>query len=63
MYANLARGEHTLREEYNSEFFGGAYSSTYYISVVPEPSALVPACIGALGFFGYGRQRRNQNSA
>jgi hypothetical protein len=41
MFTNLPVGEHTLRNENNSEFFGGAYSSTYHISVVPEPSSLV----------------------
>jgi hypothetical protein len=41
MFTNLSVGEHTLRNEYNSEFFGGAYSSTYHISVVPEPHSLV----------------------
>jgi hypothetical protein len=52
MFANLSRGEHTLRNEYNSEFFGGAYSSTYQISVVPEPAtgALV-AIAGVVGLF------------
>jgi hypothetical protein len=42
MFDSLSRGEHTLRMEYDAEFFGGAYSSTYHISVVPEPTSLVP---------------------
>jgi hypothetical protein len=41
MYSALPRGQHTLRHEYDSEFFGGAYSSTYHISVVPEPATLM----------------------
>jgi hypothetical protein len=41
MFTNLSLGEHTLRHEYESEFFGGAYSSTYHIRVVPEPNSLV----------------------
>jgi hypothetical protein len=59
MYANLPRGEHTLRHEFDSEFFGGAFSSTYHISVVPEPTALVPVSLGALGLIGCRRRRRN----
>jgi hypothetical protein len=41
MYAALPRGEHTLRHEFTSEFFGGAFSNTYQISVVPEPATFV----------------------
>jgi hypothetical protein len=41
MYTSLPRGQHTLRFESNSEFFGPPFSTTYHISVVPEPSSLV----------------------
>jgi hypothetical protein len=42
MYANLPLGEHTIRNVYNSpNFFGGPFSFTYNITVVPEPSTLV----------------------
>jgi hypothetical protein len=61
MYANLPRGEHTLRHEFNSEFFGGAYSNTYHISVVPEPATLMLVgiiCVIGLGCTVRGRFRR-----
>jgi hypothetical protein len=58
MYTNLPRGEHTLRTEFTSEFFGGTYSNTYHISVVPESSTLIPVGIGALSFLGCARRRR-----
>lgn len=57
MFANLSPGEHTLLFEYNSEFFGGAFSSTYHITVVPEPGSLIPAGLGILGLVGCARWR------
>jgi hypothetical protein len=46
MYANLPLGEHTIRNVYNSPgFFGGPFSFTYNITVIPEPSSL--CCLGA----------------
>jgi hypothetical protein len=59
MYTSLPRGEHTLRHEFNSEFFGGAYTATYHISVVPEPATLIPVCIGVVALLGNGRRRRS----
>ena len=51
MFANLTPGVHTIRNEFNSEFFGGAYSNTYTITVVPEPATGVLAAIaGVVGF-------------
>jgi hypothetical protein len=47
---SLSRGEHTLRMEYNSEFFGGAFSNTYHVSVVPEPSSICSLIAGLIGF-------------
>ncbi len=34
-------GEHTIMNVYSSNFFGGPFTSTYNITVVPEPSTLV----------------------
>jgi hypothetical protein len=58
MFANLSVGEHTLRNEYNSEFFGGAYSNTYHISVVPEPNSLVLLGSFMLGWSVFIRRRK-----
>jgi hypothetical protein len=60
MYANLPRGEHTLRHEFNSEFFGGAFSSTYHISVVPEPPIALVAC-STIGLAALGRRRNGRH--
>jgi hypothetical protein len=57
MFANLPRGEHTLRMDFSSEFFGGAYLSTYHINVIPEPTSLMilgTALVG--GLFPYRRR-------
>jgi hypothetical protein len=64
-YASLPRGEHTLLHEFNSEFFGGAYSNTYHISVVPEPATLMLG--GMVSVVGWaasvrGRFRRRQTT-
>jgi hypothetical protein len=37
----LPIGEHTIMNVYSSNFFGGPFSATYNITVVPEPSTLV----------------------
>jgi hypothetical protein len=58
MYAPLPRGQHTLRHEFNSEFFGGAYTSTYHISVVPEPATLTLA--GLAGVVGWAASARGR---
>jgi hypothetical protein len=65
MFANLSPGEHTLRNEYNSEFFGGAYSSTYNITVLPEPATGVLVGIASvlgLGWAVRGRFRRGRSA-
>jgi hypothetical protein len=62
MYASLPRGEHTLRTEFNSEFFGGAFSNTYHISVVPEPATVVLAGCGSLGLSAIARRRRRHDT-
>jgi hypothetical protein len=65
MFANLSPGEHTLRFDFNSEFFGGAYSSTWNITVVPEPAtdALVGiASVIGLGYTARGRFRRGRDT-
>jgi hypothetical protein len=54
MFTNLSLGEHTLRNELNSEFFGGAYSATYHISVVPEPATGVLVLVGIVSVVGLG---------
>jgi hypothetical protein len=59
MFANLSRGEHTLRNEFNSEFFGGAYSSTYTITVVPEPATGV--LVGLVSVVGLGCSVRGRS--
>jgi hypothetical protein len=58
MYANLPLGEHTIRNVYTSpNFFGGPFSFTYNITVVPEPANLILVGIGALALSGCGRRR------
>lgn len=45
----LPVGEHTIMNVYSSNFFGGPFSATYNITVVPEPSSLL-----LLGIVGIG---------
>jgi hypothetical protein len=64
IYDMLPLGEHTIRNEYNSPgFFGGPFSFTYNITVVPEPASLILVGVSALSFVGYGRRRRSQDIA
>jgi hypothetical protein len=58
MYADLPLGEHTIRNVYNSpNFFGGPYSFTYNITVIPEPSTLVLLGSVLVGSFVCSRRR------
>jgi hypothetical protein len=41
IFDKLPLGRHTITNVYNSPFFGGTFSATYNITVVPEPSTLV----------------------
>jgi hypothetical protein len=62
MYDNLPFGEHTIQNVYTSpNFFGGPYSFTYNITVVPEPACLLSVGVGTLGLFGCGRRRRSKD--
>jgi len=61
MYDNLPLGEHTIRNEYNSpNFFGGPYTFTYNVTVVPEPASLIPLAMGAVGLIARGRSSRRR---
>jgi hypothetical protein len=49
IYDMLPIGQHTIRNEYNSpNFFGGPFSFTYNINVVPEPCTLVLIVLGVI---------------
>jgi hypothetical protein len=59
LYDMLPLGQHTIRNEYNSpNFFGGPYSFTYNITVVPEPSTLF--LLGSILVGWFVRIRRRQ---
>jgi hypothetical protein len=60
MFNNLSVGEHTLRNEYNSEFFGGAFSNTYHINVVPEPTGLALLGVSFVGLVAFGCRRSSE---
>jgi hypothetical protein len=47
---DLPAGEHTIQNVYESDFFGGPYSATYNVTVVPEPSTL--ALVGLAAVLG-----------
>jgi hypothetical protein len=58
LYDMLPLGEHTIRNEYNSpNFFGGPFTFTYNITVVPEPASFILLGIGALGLSSCRRRR------
>jgi hypothetical protein len=56
----LPLGEHTITNVLQSDFFGGPFTTTYNITVVPEPMSLIPVGIGALSLTRYRRRRRSQ---
>ena len=41
IFDGLPLGQHTIVNVYNSPFFGGTFTSTYNITVVPEPTIFV----------------------
>jgi len=45
----LSPGQHTIQNVYVSNFFGGSFSATYNISVIPEPGSGFAGVTGALG--------------
>jgi hypothetical protein len=64
IFDGLPVGNHTLQNEFDSDFFGQE-SFTYNITVVPEPAAGALAGIASvvgLGFAVRGRFRRGRNS-
>jgi hypothetical protein len=54
----LPVGEHTITNVLESEFFGGPFTSTYNITVVPEPASLISLTIGAVAMWCCGRRLR-----
>ena len=46
-------GEHTIMNVYSSTFFGGPFSATYNITVVPEPAGLSIMICGSLALVSY----------
>jgi hypothetical protein len=61
MFAPLSPGQHTIRYEFDSSFFGVAASTTLHIAVVPEPTSfaiLATAVIAGLGAYRGSRKRR-----
>jgi hypothetical protein len=62
IFDGLPLGEHTLRNEFDSSFFGQA-SFTYNITVVPEPSTIVLLGSVTLGSFVLFGRRRVQAQA
>jgi hypothetical protein len=54
----LPLGQHTIMNVYESTFFGGPFSATYNITVVPEPASFILIGIGALALVGCVRRRR-----
>jgi hypothetical protein len=58
MFTPLSLGEHTIRYEFDSSFFGVVASTTLHITVVPEPATLALAGVGAFGLVCFGRRKR-----
>ncbi|HEX2474172.1 MAG TPA: hypothetical protein VHK01_05475 [Lacipirellulaceae bacterium] len=46
----LPLGQHTIMNVYNSPFFGGTFSATYNITVVPEPDTFFLVGVVILGW-------------
>jgi hypothetical protein len=57
MFAPLSPGQHTIRYDFNSSLFGGDFSTTLHITVVPEPSTIAMVACGAIGLLGTARRR------
>ena len=53
-------GEHTIMNVYESTFFGGPFSATYNITVVPEPAGLSIMICGSLALVGCTRESLSQ---
>jgi hypothetical protein len=63
IYDMLPLGQHTIRNEYNSPgFFGGPFSFTYNITVVPEPTSMLLAGAGGIALAITTRRRRVRSS-
>ena len=63
IYDTLPLGQHTIRNEYNSPgFFGGPFSFTYNITVVPEPASLLLAGAGGIALAITARRRSIRSS-
>lgn len=57
----LSPGQHTIVNVYNSpSFFGGPFTATYNITVVPEPGTVVGAGAGAVGLLIARRRSRQR---
>ena len=59
IFDGLPLGQHTILNVYDAPFFGGTFSSTYNITVVPEPAGFILLGMAALGFAGSYRGRRS----
>jgi hypothetical protein len=55
----LPLGQHTIQNTYTSNFFGGPYSATYNITVVPEPGGIAAGCMGVLCLVNARRRARS----
>jgi hypothetical protein len=55
---DLPVGEHTITNVLASEFFGGPFTTTYNITVVPEPATVLSLVFGT--FVAIGRRRPHQ---